>query len=213
LDGRNQQARLFTLDRHIKKIKTLFKQATRHKKPWKCEEYMKKINHIRPASYKFVRKTGIMQDNLPTEQVSNRRTWNNRNRNNQPAAAEEVSAEEFHYEELIPDQVAALHQERWAQHLDRNLNRWGIMTSNGSESLNNVFRIARQLPICAIIENTWHKCVEWFYNRREVKAAWEAQGLVFSQKVTELIKHHGDKGRTYDVIPLDCVSTTTMFIT
>jgi hypothetical protein len=60
----------------------------------------KKINSIRPASYKFVRKAGIMQGNLPTEQVSNRMTQNNRNRNNQPAAAEEVSAEEFHYEEL-----------------------------------------------------------------------------------------------------------------
>jgi hypothetical protein len=29
------------------------------------------------------------------------------------------------------------------------------------------------------------------------------QGLVFSQKVTEMIKHRGDKGKTYDVIPLD----------
>jgi hypothetical protein len=77
------------------------------------------------------------------------------------------------------------------------------MTSNGSESLNNMVRIARQLLVCAIIENTWHKCVEWFYKRREVAAAWEAQGLVFSQNVTEWIKHHGDKGRTYDVIPLD----------
>jgi MULE transposase domain len=103
---------------HIKGIKALFKQAARHKKPWRCEEYTKKINSIRPASYKFIRKTGIMQENLPTEQVSNRRTRNNRNRNNQPAAAEEVSAEEFHYEELTPEQVAALHQERWAQHLD-----------------------------------------------------------------------------------------------
>jgi hypothetical protein len=135
--------------------------------------------------------------------VSNRKTRNNRNRNNQPAAAEEVSAEEFHYEELIPEQVAALHQERWAQHLDGGLNRWGIMTSNGSESLNNVFRIARQLSICAIVENTWHKCVEWFYQRRQIAAAWETQGLVFSQKVTKMIKHRGDKGRTYDVIPLD----------
>jgi hypothetical protein len=80
---------------------------------------------------------------------------------------------------------------------------WGIMTSNNSESLKNVFRIARQLPICAIVENTWHKCVEWFYNHREVTAAWEAQGLMFSQKVTELIKHHGEDGRTYDVIPLN----------
>jgi hypothetical protein len=92
---------------HIKRIKTLFKQAARHKKPWRCEEYIKKFNSIRPASYKFVRKVGIMQENLPMEQVSNRRTRNNRNRNNQPAAAEEVSAEEFHYEELTPEQVAA----------------------------------------------------------------------------------------------------------
>jgi hypothetical protein len=78
-----------------------------------------------------------MQGNLPTYQVSNRRTQNNRNRNNQPAIAEEVSAEEFHYEELTPEQVAALHQERWAQHLDGGLNRWGIMTSNNSGSLDN----------------------------------------------------------------------------
>jgi hypothetical protein len=99
--------------------------------------------------------------------------------------------------------VAALHQERWAQHLDGGLNWWGIMTSNGSKSLNNVFRIARQLSIYAIIENTWHKCVEWFYKRLEITATWEARGLVFSQKITEPIKHHGDKGRTYNVIPLD----------
>jgi hypothetical protein len=56
---------------------------------------------------------------------------------------EQVSVEEFCYEELILDQVAALHQERWAQYLDRSFNRWGIMISNGSNSLNNVFRIAR----------------------------------------------------------------------
>jgi hypothetical protein len=112
-----------------------------------------------------------MQENLLTDQVSNRRTRNNINRNNHPAAAEEVSAEEFHYKELSPEQVAALHQERWTQHLDESLNRWRIMTSNGSESLNNVFKIARQLSICAIVENTWHKCVEWFYKRREIIAA------------------------------------------
>jgi hypothetical protein len=73
---------------------------------------MKKINHVRPTSYKLVRKAGIMQENLPIEEVTNRRIQNNRNRNNQPAAPEGVSAEEFHYEELTPDQVDALHQER-----------------------------------------------------------------------------------------------------
>jgi hypothetical protein len=71
-----------------------------------------KIHNIRPASYKFIRKAGIMQGNLPMEQVSNTRTRNNKNRNNQPVAADEVSAEKFHYEELTSEQVAALHQER-----------------------------------------------------------------------------------------------------
>jgi hypothetical protein len=51
----------------MKRVKTLFKQAARHKKPWRCEEYLKKINNIRPASHKFIRKAEIMQENLPTE--------------------------------------------------------------------------------------------------------------------------------------------------
>jgi hypothetical protein len=120
-------------DCHLKRVKAVFNQAARHKNPWRCEKYIKKFNNIRPTSYKFIRKTGIIQENLPTEQVSNRKTRNNRNRNNQLAATEEVLAEEFHYEELTPNQVAALHQEKMAQHLNRDLNRWGIMTSNGSE--------------------------------------------------------------------------------
>jgi hypothetical protein len=95
-------------------------------------------------------------------------TRNNKNRNNQTAVVvptEEVTAEEFHYEELTPNQVATLHQEKWTQYLDECLNQWGIMTNNGSKSL-NVFRIVRQLPICAIIENTWRKCVKWLYKCR-----------------------------------------------
>jgi predicted sugar kinase len=77
------------------------------------------------------------------------------------------------------------------------------MTSNGSESLNNVFRIARYFLICAIIENTWHKCVEWLYKCREITGVWEVQGLIFSSNFMKLIKYYGDKMRTYDVIPLN----------
>jgi hypothetical protein len=33
--------------------------------------------------------------------------------------------------------------------------------------------------------------------------SWEVQGLILFQKVIELVKYRGDKGRTYDVIPLD----------
>jgi hypothetical protein len=58
---------------------------------------------------------------VPTEQVSNRRTQNNKNRKNQTVVSvpsKVVSAEEFHYDKLTPNQVAALHQVRWVQHLD-----------------------------------------------------------------------------------------------
>jgi hypothetical protein len=68
--------------------------------------------------------------------MSNKKTQNNGNRNNQPATAVEVSVEKFHYEELISDQVATLHQERLVQHLDGGLNQWRIMINNGSKSLN-----------------------------------------------------------------------------
>jgi hypothetical protein len=40
------------------------------------------------------------------------------------------------------------------------------MTSNGLGSLNCVFKIYRCLPIIAIVEGTWYKCVNWFDERR-----------------------------------------------
>lgn len=47
--------------------------------------------------------------------------------------------------------------------------RWGIMTTNGSESLNAVFKQSRQLPVAAIVEDTFYKLNAWFVARR-VKA-------------------------------------------
>jgi hypothetical protein len=43
-------------DCHMKRVKTIFKQAARRKKSWRYEEYMKKINKIRQTSYKFIKK-------------------------------------------------------------------------------------------------------------------------------------------------------------
>jgi hypothetical protein len=44
-----------------------------------------------------------------------------------------------------------------------------IMTNNGSEALNSVFRVERILPVAAIIEGTWYKYAKWFY-KREMEA-------------------------------------------
>jgi hypothetical protein len=41
----------------------------------------------------------------------------------------------------------------WAQTYDGG-HRWGIMTSNSSEALNNVFRVERTLPVATIMEGT-----------------------------------------------------------
>ena len=35
--------------------------------------------------------------------------------------------------------------------------RWGIMTTNGSESLNAVFKQSRMLPVAAVVEDTFYK--------------------------------------------------------
>jgi hypothetical protein len=91
----------------------------RNKKSWRCEEFLKKINNIRLASHKFIRKTEIIQENLLmnvafvlTKQMSNRRIRNNRNHNNQTTASvptEEVLAKEFYYDRLTSDKVTALY--------------------------------------------------------------------------------------------------------
>ena len=43
---------------------------------------------------------------------------------------------------------------------------FGIMTINGSELLNNVFKKSRRLPVAAIIEETFYKCNAWFVQRQ-----------------------------------------------
>jgi hypothetical protein len=94
----------------------------------------------------------------------------------------------------------ALH--KWTQVHDGFLNRWGIMTSNGSEVLNSVFRIARQLPVSAIVEKTYYKCVDWFVNRREAAVGWEATGLDFSLNITLLLHRRNEKARKHIVRPM-----------
>jgi hypothetical protein len=64
--------------------------------------------------------------------------------------------------------------------------RWGIMTTNGSESLNNVFRSSRRLPVAAIIEDTFYKCQQWFAQRRSQAQFQASQGQQFSCRVHEV---------------------------
>jgi len=66
--------------------------------------------------------------------------------------------------------------------------RWGIMTSNAAECLNNVFKEARGLPICAIVEATYYKLLEWFNNRRQHARVLAQRGHIFSERVTQILE-------------------------
>jgi hypothetical protein len=43
--------------------------------------------------------------------------------------------------------------------------RWGIMTTNFSKSVNNIFKGIRSRPVSGIIDNSFEKCNEYFVNR------------------------------------------------
>jgi hypothetical protein len=93
--------------------------------------------------------------------------------------------------------------QKWAQCYDGGCNRWGIMTSNGSEALNSVFKIARTLPVTAIVEESFYKCVEWFVKRKSTANFWASKNYVFCPKIREKILKRGEKGRTLkEVTPL-----------
>ncbi|EEC83276.1 hypothetical protein OsI_28630 [Oryza sativa Indica Group] len=77
---------------------------------------------------------------------------------------------------------------------------WGIMTSNGSESLNNVFKFSRRLPMAAIVEETFSKCLEWFVERRRNAVNLLNNGKQWSQRVDKLLVKRGNKAGHMNVI-------------
>ena len=61
--------------------------------------------------------------------------------------------------------------------------RWGIMTINGSESLNNVFKQNRMLPVAAIVEDTFYKLNAWFVEQRVKALELLSMNQTFSTRV------------------------------
>uniref|UniRef100_K3YKX2 SWIM-type domain-containing protein n=1 Tax=Setaria italica TaxID=4555 RepID=K3YKX2_SETIT len=56
-------------------------------------------------------------------------------------------------------------KDKWAQAFNEGGMRWGIMTTNYSESLNGVFKGIQSRPIAGIIEYSFEKCNAYFVNR------------------------------------------------
>ncbi|KAK4480405.1 hypothetical protein RD792_013477 [Penstemon davidsonii] len=79
--------------------------------------------------------------------------------------------------------------------------RYGIMTTNISEVFNGVMKGARGMPITAIIEQTFYRCVFYFQSRLGIaELAMENIGLPntqpqnrFSPKVYQMLLHNTEK--------------------
>jgi hypothetical protein len=77
------------------------------------------------------------------------------------------------------------------------------MTSNESESLNHVFKTIKYLPVVAIIERTWYKCVSWFDEKRNKSIVLFNEGKLWSRKVNDKLIKRSEKSRPYRVDPYD----------
>ena len=57
---------------------------------------------------------------------------------------------------------------QWVLAYDEGGFRYGIMTTNSSESFNHVFTRVRSLPVSRIVEFSFHKYNEYFVKRWEL---------------------------------------------
>uniref|UniRef100_K3XQ43 SWIM-type domain-containing protein n=1 Tax=Setaria italica TaxID=4555 RepID=K3XQ43_SETIT len=67
-------------------------------------------------------------------------------------------------------------KDKWAQAFDEGGMRWGIMTTNYSESLNAVFKGIRSRPVARIIEYSFEKCNAYFVDRWQKARAMLDEG-------------------------------------
>jgi hypothetical protein len=77
------------------------------------------------------------------------------------------------------------------------------MISNAAESLNNVFKEARGLPICAIVEAAYYKLLEWFNKRREHARNLHYTCQLFSERMTKILEKRAAHAAVLDVNIID----------
>lgn len=77
-------------------------------------------------------------------------------------------------------------KEQWLQAHDEG-RRWGHMTTNLAECINNVLKGTRNLPISSLVQATYYRLTELFVRRGTQAATMMASGLIYSDKVMDNI--------------------------
>ncbi|CAJ2648315.1 unnamed protein product [Trifolium pratense] len=96
---------------------------------------------------------------------------------------------------------------KWTQAFDEG-RRWGHMTTNLAESMNNVFKGIRNEPITALVQSTFYKCVVLFQRRATESAAVLQSGQQYSEACQKRIKEAMHKANSHQVIAFDRLNQT-----
>ena len=90
--------------------------------------------------------------------------------------------------------------EKWSLACDGGF-RYGIMTTNMSESFNGVMKGARCLPIKALVEASFYKANSYFVSRFGQAQLRSSEGHDYTLKLEERLRANFKKIRMMDVIP------------
>jgi hypothetical protein len=82
---------------------------------------------------------------------------------------------------------------------DEGGNRLDMMTTNRSESLNNIFKEVRKLPVTSLVEIIFYKSVKYFVERRINIETTVQQRFLFSPKIQALLEEKRLRGNTHMV--------------
>jgi hypothetical protein len=74
-----------------------------------------------------------------------------------------------------------------------------MMTTNGPDSLNNIFKEARELPVTSLVEIIFYKLVKKFAERRTKAKTAVQQRFFFSPKIQAILEERRLKENTHTV--------------
>jgi hypothetical protein len=89
-------------------------------------------------------------------------------------------------------------KKQWLQAHDEG-RRWGHMTTNISECVNNVLRGVRNLPISPIVQATYYRSTELFVKRGSEARAMMTSGKIYSDKVMDNLAKERAISNTHQV--------------
>ncbi|VFQ64392.1 unnamed protein product [Cuscuta campestris] len=94
----------------------------------------------------------------------------------------------------------AIPKHKWALSHDEGGTCYGIMTTNSSESFNNVLKGCRCLPVYAIVKFTYEKLVKLFAERQTNGYVWQQSGYNFPMNVWKHIRKNEENRLYYRVV-------------